>query len=123
MESMPMSSVDYNDQHFNQNLDQQHLHSSSHQKHHQLMSNLFKRTMDNRTLKNIDYDYQKDMVNETKLGHNLHHSNDQIKSDHHPDDMDLSDQENLYENDLPMQPNQTIGENLSMNSKKTNDNY
>lgn len=142
MESLSMgSSIDLNEHHFNQHIDQQHMQqTASHLKHHQIMSNIFKRNMNNNRSnnyeRNLDYNsyhQHKDTTDIKPYNHLMHHHSDDHHSneiDAHHDDIDHNDlsanedNDNAYNNDVQMLSNNrhnSMGENLSLATKKLND--
>lgn len=129
------SSIDLKEHHFNQHIDQQHMQqTASHLKHHQIMSNIFKRNMHNnrsnnygRTLDFNNYNQHKE-ADVKPYNHYMHHHSSEMDSHHddidHNDSSANEDNDNAYNNDIHMLPNtrhDAMGENLSMSAKKLND--
>lgn len=120
MENLSLGGVDFNESMFNSQFEQQH--TNSHFKHQNFMSNLFKRNIDSRTTKDTDckdadikpYNYL------SHIGTDITKENISHSDDIEHNDISAQDNDNIGFDSMKSR-NHIIGENLSMNGKKTND--
>lgn len=124
MENLSLSGADFNDHMFNSQIEQQYMHSSPHFKHQHLMSNLFKRNMDDRSAKDDSLNYHKDIevkpFSQMSQRHDLSKENPSYADDIDHNDVSMTDSEHIY-SDSTKSRNQLCNENQSLNEKKLMD--